>query len=1803
MVFVEDSGKDDSAAAISSANGATSAFPVQDRQQQTRQPSATNRSNTANMALSSTDSKVPETKRAQTDHHISTAFGNTSSNAVPTSPASPFAAASAISEHSQASPQSYAHRRSVSGWEKLFTNMSQRSATHEHENTNGISDHADLERRVPGIGEDSLTHGDVQYVYESDDNLGNGRDAFAHKASRQMPNINGSYSQPTTPFAAIANRDRSNTGASSTGSALQYDHGPTTSTTALSPTYRLPSTDDQHESSSITNLKGKHTRLLSTDAETGSHHHDFHGHHFPQIYHHKSNTSIGNRQERSDSELHQGPSALWSRLFIQSGEAGVQADGGAYSGDDAEDEGVISGEDNAIKHKRMEDLRNKFKRAVVIASAITRKHPRTMKSAGLQGVFPFLQDAMFVPMFYFMRDEHGHRAPPVIFDAIRLNIVVGGPALSAEEDQHSFARIELQYGDVKWVIHRRINDFLSLHTMLTLRKFKGRVNQVPPFPPQLSYALEKARAFKPGHSHHQSSRMQQANIDRKQALENYLLKLLRALNMRPSYEVCTFLELSAVSIMKDVGWKGKEGNLDRRVEHTTGMWCTPHDLRRWSRQWVLVRDSYIAFCNHISDPYPSDVLFADPQFDIKFRKKTGRNPLFPYRITISNEYRRIQLRSDSERTINEWRHSITEMKNSSAWAQPHRFASFAPVRENSRVIWFVDGDDYFYALSEALENATDCIYIEDWWLSPELHLRRPYALNEEYRIDRLLKRKAEEGIKIYVVVYKEVTVSLTINSAYTKRKLQSLHPNIMVQRHPDHLAGGTMFWAHHEKMVIVDNTFAFIGGLDLCWGRYDTHGHRLSDYYLPYKGKPFSHLQIFFGQDYNNARIHDFTNVNDYEETLIDRRTTSRMPWHDVHMAMIGQPARDVARHFIQRWNFIKSSKGMAKTHMPFLMPKGEYSASRNDLQYHGSCRTQALRSSAEWSLGITKESSIHTAYCEMIRNAKHFIYIENQFFISNAKEDAGYTVKNRVAEALVDRIKRAHKRQEKFRVFVLIPLMPAFEGDVSSVGAATLKLVMHWQYQSICRGEHSIACQLDKEGINMHDYIRFFGLRTYDVIRRYADGGVKQDVSVIAGNAPQEAPGFEKELKQQGVPAIERDPKITDLKKGRQQNESKVGPPRLSPEDESVRAATIANHSIHHGGVPPATSLSFKSPEQSSIATGEYSFQRPDEAFVENNVPMKDNPTRISQEMTRRSHDHGIAGSISSRQQAQHNLPGRRSFNLPRKTLSRQRSSFSGLRGFFTGDRESRHTKDTAAAPRRNSSSLSSSPSSSPSASDNDSDGDYSYDNVHDKGPRTGYPRRVDKEGQRRNAFRYLLRGTEHLKQYGRQRMPGRHMKGGGPGHKLHKRLHKYGMAGLERRDSDSEFAGSSMHVDMDDVDNYVHPPRYEGRNPEDAAFLGDQQEGRAVERMQPTVLPDFAGTEYVRERQLVDADATGFVGTTAGAEPATDKAPAGLSASTRRNTKRASDIGSSSNTAGYPPPPRPGGPQVLEHEVFSKRKAPEAEHLAQSKKQAPGTRPPPLTTHRSAQAALGTIEAHPKTGGAASEIVHVEPEVIDQVVTELVYIHCKLMIVDDRYVVMGSANINDRSMVGNRDSEIAMIIEDSQPVVTTMNGRPYQAAKFAHSLRVQLCQEHCGLLGDFDQMRYVYEMYGGKPPINTQRSEAENQDAERARKLVEDPLSEGFQEMWWSVATKNEELFRDVFRCVPDDTVETFDQYKKFIPGHEVPHGHALPTRTTAETLELLKGVKGHLVPIPLNFLKSENLGAKLGDKEMLVPVEVFT
>lgn len=48
-------------------------------------------------------------------------------------------------------------------------------------------------------------------------------------------------------------------------------------------------------------------------------------------------------------------------------------------------------------------------------------------------------------------------------------------------------------------------------------------------------------------------------------------------------------------------------------------------------------------------------------------------------------------------------------------------------------------------------------------------------------------------------------------------------------RHPDHVSSVVFLWAHHEKMVAIDQTVAFVGGIDLAFGRWDNSQYQLTD--------------------------------------------------------------------------------------------------------------------------------------------------------------------------------------------------------------------------------------------------------------------------------------------------------------------------------------------------------------------------------------------------------------------------------------------------------------------------------------------------------------------------------------------------------------------------------------------------------------------------------------------------------------------------------------------------------------------------------------------------------------------------------------------------------------------------------------------------------------------------------------------------------------------------------------------------------------------------------------------------------------
>ncbi|ENN82360.1 hypothetical protein YQE_01265, partial [Dendroctonus ponderosae] len=80
--------------------------------------------------------------------------------------------------------------------------------------------------------------------------------------------------------------------------------------------------------------------------------------------------------------------------------------------------------------------------------------------------------------------------------------------------------------------------------------------------------------------------------------------------------------------------------------------------------------------------------------------------------------------------------------------------------------------------------------------------------------------------------------------------------------------------------------------------------------------------KLWVGKDYVNFIVKDFTNLDLPFDDFIDRSSTPRMPWHDVGLCIHGEAARDVARHFIQRWNATKLEKAKGNAIYPYLLPK-----------------------------------------------------------------------------------------------------------------------------------------------------------------------------------------------------------------------------------------------------------------------------------------------------------------------------------------------------------------------------------------------------------------------------------------------------------------------------------------------------------------------------------------------------------------------------------------------------------------------------------------------------------------------------------------------------------------------------------------------------------------------------------------------------------------------------------------------------------------------------------------------------------------
>ena len=220
----------------------------------------------------------------------------------------------------------------------------------------------------------------------------------------------------------------------------------------------------------------------------------------------------------------------------------------------------------------------------------------------------------------------------------------------------------------------------------------------------------------------------------------------------------------------------------------------------------------------------------------------------------------------------------------------YRYQSFAPIRRNITAAWYVNGGEYFPVVLEAFERAQQRIFIADWYLSPGVFLKRGEPWDKQYRLDHVVLAAAKRGVDIYILIWNNSTVAFDLQAKYVVSYMAKLCPGkVHAVSHPP---WDPILWSHHQKFVVIDDQIAFLGGIDLCYTRFEDQRYLLTDV----EGK------IFPGRDYINLNLKGETNGPPWED-VVDRKAFPRTPWHDIHCSVDGEAAYDVAFNFIQRWN------------------------------------------------------------------------------------------------------------------------------------------------------------------------------------------------------------------------------------------------------------------------------------------------------------------------------------------------------------------------------------------------------------------------------------------------------------------------------------------------------------------------------------------------------------------------------------------------------------------------------------------------------------------------------------------------------------------------------------------------------------------------------------------------------------------------------------------------------------------------------------------------------------------------------------
>ena len=308
---------------------------------------------------------------------------------------------------------------------------------------------------------------------------------------------------------------------------------------------------------------------------------------------------------------------------------------------------------------------------------------------------------------------------------------------------------------------------------------------------------------------------------------------LEILNKALSISVISFVNNCEIKPLEGYALKKAESRFLRSMLKTIFFPLEYLFFKEWNKRWLVLKDEMICYLNSPKTLAGKNAYWFDNEIKIIGKGDKDLEIRYEYKNGIT-----LKFNSRFERDL--WKKEIEKrIEKINEDIKNNIYSSYTSMKTNCGAKWFIDGENYFEYLLEQLKNAKESVFITDWFLSPELALKRPINYkefidkNNEFRkklnfsnVSRLMDifyLLAKKGVKIYILLYSEQTLALSINSFYTELTLKPLHENIFVTRYPKYNI--SHLWSHNEKLVIIDQKIAFVGGIDLCWGRYDSNKH------------------------------------------------------------------------------------------------------------------------------------------------------------------------------------------------------------------------------------------------------------------------------------------------------------------------------------------------------------------------------------------------------------------------------------------------------------------------------------------------------------------------------------------------------------------------------------------------------------------------------------------------------------------------------------------------------------------------------------------------------------------------------------------------------------------------------------------------------------------------------------------------------------------------------------------------------------------------------------------------------------------